>query len=133
VAADAGRGGHAQIDRELYLPVSWISDPRRCRAAGIPDDVALATKPALARQMINGRWMRACRRAGSPVTRYTGAHPRQCAEMDQRRTGYVLVVARANHVATPARALRADAIAARLPAQARQRPSAFSNTSNALI
>ena len=50
--------------------------------------------------------------------------------MDQRRIGYVLAVARANHVATPAGALRADAIAARLPAQARQRPSAFSNTSN---
>jgi hypothetical protein len=54
VAVDAGRGGHAQIDRELDLPVSWISDPSRCRAAGIPDDVAFATKPALARQMING-------------------------------------------------------------------------------
>jgi SRSO17 transposase len=25
----AGRGGHALIDRELYLPESWISDPER--------------------------------------------------------------------------------------------------------
>jgi SRSO17 transposase len=31
----AGPGGHALIDRELYLPQSWLSDPRRCRAAGI--------------------------------------------------------------------------------------------------
>ena len=57
------------------------------------------------------------RRAGSPVTRYTGADPGLCVEMDQRRIGYVLAVARANHVATPAGALRADAIAARLPAR----------------
>ena len=64
------------------------------------------------------------------MTSYTGADPGLCVEMDQRRIGYVLAVARANHVATPAGALRADAIAARLPAQARQRPSAFSNTSS---
>lgn len=44
-ATDAG---HAFIDRELYLPRSWIDDPGRCRTAGIPDDVDFATKPALA-------------------------------------------------------------------------------------
>jgi SRSO17 transposase len=48
----AGRGGHALIDRELYLPRSWSGDPARCRAAGIPDTVEFATKPALARAMI---------------------------------------------------------------------------------
>ena len=47
------------------------------------------------------------------MTRYTGADPGLCVEMDQRRIGYVLAVARANHVATPAGALRTDAIAAR--------------------
>jgi SRSO17 transposase len=48
----ASRGGHALIDRELYLPKSWTADPARCRAAGIPDGTAFATKPALARRMI---------------------------------------------------------------------------------
>jgi len=48
----AGRGGHALIDRELYLPKSWTADPARCRTAGIPDGTAFATKPALARRMI---------------------------------------------------------------------------------
>src|SRR5207248_8367484 len=43
----AGRGGHALIDRELYLPQSWVSDPERCRAAGIPAGTAFATKPEL--------------------------------------------------------------------------------------
>src|SRR3984957_938252 len=32
--------GHALIDRELYLPKSWTSDPARRRAAGIPDGTA---------------------------------------------------------------------------------------------
>ena len=48
----ASPGGHALIDRELYLPRSWTSDPGRCRAAGIPDGTGFATKPALARVMI---------------------------------------------------------------------------------
>ena len=48
----AGRGGHALIDRELYLPKSWTAGPARCRAAGIPGGTAFATKPALARRMI---------------------------------------------------------------------------------
>ena len=48
----AAPGGHALIDRELYLPKSWTADPARCAAAGIPEDTAFATKPALARRMI---------------------------------------------------------------------------------
>ena len=48
----ASAAGHALIDRELYLPRSWTADPARCRAAGIPDDTGFATKPQLARRMI---------------------------------------------------------------------------------
>ena len=45
-------GGRALIDRELYLPLAWTGDRIRCRQAGIPDDREFATKPELARQMI---------------------------------------------------------------------------------
>jgi SRSO17 transposase len=48
----AATGGHAFIDRALYLPKSWTAEPDRCRAAGVPDDTKFATKPALARAMI---------------------------------------------------------------------------------
>ena len=48
----AAPAGHALVDRELYLPRSWASDPARCRAAGVPADVGFATKPQLARRMI---------------------------------------------------------------------------------
>ena len=44
--------GHALIDRELYLPRSWTDDRDRCAAAGIPATVTFATKPQLAKRMI---------------------------------------------------------------------------------
>jgi len=44
--------GHAFIDRALYLPKSWTSDPARLAAAHVPEAVAFATKPTLAVQMI---------------------------------------------------------------------------------
>lgn len=38
LAAAKGRF-KALLDGELYLPMSWDADRRRCRAAGVPDDV----------------------------------------------------------------------------------------------
>lgn len=44
--------GHVLLDRELYLPREWADDRARRQEAGVPDDVAFATKPELARQML---------------------------------------------------------------------------------
>lgn len=44
--------GHTLIDRELYLPQEWTDDPERCAKAGVPADRPFATKPKLARQML---------------------------------------------------------------------------------
>jgi SRSO17 transposase len=56
--------GHAVIDRELYVPRGWIEDPDRCRAAGIPEGVGFATKPALATRCSPARWTPGCRPPG---------------------------------------------------------------------
>src|SRR5512135_494175 len=48
----ASPSGQALIDRELYLPKAWTEDRARCAAAAVPEDVAFATKPELARRMI---------------------------------------------------------------------------------
>jgi CBS domain-containing protein len=50
--AYAGPKGRALIDRELYLPKSWTGDRQRCQAAGVPDDVELATKITHLQRMI---------------------------------------------------------------------------------
>src|SRR5690625_4449200 len=44
--------GHALLDRELYLPVEWADDATLRDAAGVPADVAFATKPELAERML---------------------------------------------------------------------------------
>ena len=45
-------GARALIDRELYVPGSWTGDRGRCGEAGIGEDVGFATKPELARVMV---------------------------------------------------------------------------------
>jgi SRSO17 transposase len=50
--AYASSKGHALIDRALYLPEAWCADAVRREEVGIPNDMAFATKPVLARQMI---------------------------------------------------------------------------------
>jgi SRSO17 transposase len=44
--------GHALIDRELYLTEDWCQDAARRLAAHIPETVSFATKPELAKRMI---------------------------------------------------------------------------------
>ncbi len=51
-ATYASRHGHAFIDRRLYLPKAWTDDAPRMAAAHVPPGTVFATKPALARQMI---------------------------------------------------------------------------------
>jgi SRSO17 transposase len=51
-AAYVSGKGHAFIDRALYLPKAWTDDRARRTAAHVPEEVAFATKPQLARAMI---------------------------------------------------------------------------------
>ena len=120
----AGRAGHAMIDRELYLPKSWTTDPARCAAAGVPEEVEFATKPALARAMIT----RALD-AGVPVQwvaadEVYGADPGLRADLEARQIGYVLAIGCDRRVPTAAGPMRADTLAASLPKGAWQRLSA---------
>jgi SRSO17 transposase len=120
-ATDAG---HAMIDRELYVPRGWIKDPARLQAAGVPDQVGFATKPALAKAML-GRALD----AGVPAAWVTGdevygADPGLRAELERRGVGYVLAVACDHRVLAAGDTYRADALLRRVPARAWQCVSA---------
>ncbi|MER8181994.1 IS701 family transposase [Kitasatospora sp. NPDC094015] len=116
--------GHAAIDRQLYVPRSWTDDQNRCRAAGIPDDLGFATKPALAIQMIARALDAGVPAAWVAGDEVYGANPQLRAELEQRQIGYVLAVSCSHPVATRAGAFRADALVRRLPKRAWQRLSA---------
>jgi SRSO17 transposase len=120
----AGRRGHALVDRRLYLPRCWADDTARRAAARIPDDLEFATKPALAAEMIG-----AALDAGVPAAWVAGDEvygndPGLRADLQKRRIGYVLAVARDHHVTTGAGRFRADLLTARLPRASWQRLSA---------
>ena len=51
-AAYVSGKGHAFIDRALYLPKAWTDDPARMAGAHVPPTTTFATKPQLARMMI---------------------------------------------------------------------------------
>jgi SRSO17 transposase len=50
--AYVSRHGHALIDRALYLPKAWADDPARRATVHVPEEVEFATKPRIARIMI---------------------------------------------------------------------------------
>lgn len=90
-ASDRGR---ALIDRRLYLPKkSWLADPDRCRAAGIPQDAVFATKPALAAQMITSALAAGVPAAWVSGDEVYGQDPHLRAVLEQAQIGYVLAVA----------------------------------------
>jgi SRSO17 transposase len=63
----ASRHGQTLLARARYLPAAWTADRARGRRAGIPAARAFATKPALARQMLERLLM-----AGGGVAWSTG-------------------------------------------------------------
>ena len=122
--AYAAPAGSAFIDRALYLPRSWTGDPARCRAAGVPDGTAFATKPALARHMIARALDAGTPAAWATADEVYGQDPQLRAELARRGLGYVLAVARTHPVTTPIGTRPAIELAKRLPARAWQRISA---------
>jgi SRSO17 transposase len=53
VFAALNKGAYSSIiDTRLYLPAEWTDDPKRCKAAGVPDDVVFKTKSELAIEMV---------------------------------------------------------------------------------
>ncbi|WP_408637468.1 IS701 family transposase [Nocardia aurea] len=125
--AYAGRSGRALIDRELYLPESWVGDPDRCADAGIPESrcsAGVLTKPRLAEAMI-ARTMDAGVVAGwvAADSAY-GRDGKFRAFCEARRLSYVLEVPVKQTVTDLDGRRRVDTLVGRAPAEAWHRVSA---------
>jgi SRSO17 transposase len=118
------KGTRVLIDRDLYLPKSWTEAEDRCAAAGVPQDTKFATKPQLARTMVE----RAIR-AGLPFSWFTadeayGDNGPLRAWLQKNKVGYAVAVACDHRVPAGAgRTIRADELARRVPSCGWQRLS----------
>jgi SRSO17 transposase len=123
--AYASPRGRVLIDRELYLPKSWLANRERCVRAAIPDSAVFATKPAIARAMLERALA-----AGVPARWITadeayGGDYQFRSFCEQHAMGYVVAVPCSQSVGIgPGGNLRADNLAADAPPEAWKRLSA---------
>lgn len=95
-------GNRVLVDRELYIPEkSWRDNPERCKEAGIPEEVAFATRPQQVRTMIERMIP-----AGLPFAWFTadeefGQNPGLCEFLENEKIAYVMAIPKTSHAASP--------------------------------
>ncbi|WP_232524448.1 IS701 family transposase [Nocardiopsis gilva] len=116
-------GTHALIDHCVYLPRASGEDHARLQAAGVPAEVAFATKPELAREMIAAAlehapaaWV-----AGGEVY---GRTPALREYLEEHRVGYVMAIAATDRIPVPRGPVTMKELAVLLPRAAWQKRSA---------
>ena len=94
--AYASAYGQALIDRRLYLPEAWAKDRERRHKAQVPEDVAFATKPTIARDLIISALDAGVPCAWVLADALYGSDSRLRRMLEARSQAYVLAV-RSNH------------------------------------
>jgi len=107
-------------DRVLYLPKAWTDDRARCAAAGVPDDVAFATRARLALAMIGRAVAAGIAAAWVTADEAYGRDHRFRVEVRALGLDYVVAVARNQYVTMAGARHRVDVVVAQLPTTAWQ-------------
>jgi len=90
--------GHTLFDRELYLPKAWTEDRPRCREARIPDEVTFATKPELARRMLQRAFDSDVPASWVVADEVYGSDSKIRRLLEKQGIGYVVTVACNQHL-----------------------------------
>ncbi len=126
--AYASAVGRTFLDRELYLPQSWVADTARCREAGVPEGRPFQTKPQLAQAMLERALTAQVPAAWVTGDEVYGSDAGLRGWLEERRQAYVLAVRSNERVWVSreegVRQVAADALAAGLERLAWQRLSA---------
>jgi SRSO17 transposase len=120
--------GRTFLDRELYLPREWVADAERRTEAGVPETIEFATKPQLARRMLERALEAEVPAAWVTGDAVYGGDRRLRMWLEEREQPFVLEVSCreplwAQTTVGPAQ-VRADELAASLPAEVWERLSA---------
>jgi SRSO17 transposase len=126
--AYASRQGRALLDRELYLPQEWMNDPERCQGAGIPADRLFATKPQLARQMLQRAFDAQVPAAWVTGDSVYGDDRRLRVWLEEHERAYVLAVTGKEYVWCAGRQQQVKTILATLATEGWHRMSAGDGT-----
>ena len=110
--------GHALIDRALYLPKCWAGDAPRRDEVHVPAAVAFATKPTLARGMVERALDAGVPAAWVTADEVYGSDSKFRRLLEGRGVGYVLAVACSQRLFLGGQYGRADDHAKGLPATA---------------
>lgn len=124
----ASKKGAAFIDRALYLPREWAKDQERRAEAGIPEEVKFATKPTLAREMLERAFEAKVPAGWVTADALYGSNRNLRIFLEQREQPFVLAVKSNEPLWTltdkgPAQ-VRADKLASEIPSGEWRRLSA---------
>lgn len=126
--AYASPHGRTFLDRELYLPKDWAQDAERRQAAGVPEAVEFATKPQLARRMLERARTAEIPAAWVTADAVYGGDRRLRMWLEEQGQAFVLEVACNEPLWTATTTgpgqERADYLTAQVPAEAWERLSA---------
>src|SRR5215207_6563422 len=116
--------GHTLLERELYLPASWTDDRERCRRAAVPHERLFATKPQLAKQMLERTFAAGVTFAAITGDSVYGDNRPLRHWLEERFQAYVLAVSGKETLWRKQQQQQVKTILAELPSEGWQRLSA---------
>jgi SRSO17 transposase len=116
--ASASAWGHAWLDRALSRPQEWTQDRERCPRAGIPQERLFATKPALARHMLERAFQAGVPATWVPSDSVYGEDRRLRRWFEAHERAYVLAVSGQEYVWRGWPQRQGKTVLAALPAEA---------------
>jgi SRSO17 transposase len=122
--AYASARGYALLDRQLSLSKEWTTDQERCAHAGIPAECPIATKPALARGMLERAFRAGVLAAWVTGDSVYGDDRRLRLWLEAQERAYVLAVSGKEYVWLGWHQRQVQTILAALPAEGWTRHSA---------
>jgi SRSO17 transposase len=120
--------GHALIDRALYLPREWTEDKARRQAAGVPEQIAFAPKPSLARAMVERVLAAGVRPAWVVADAVYGSDSKLRFALEEAQQPYVMAVTSKQSVCIGLEKKAARTLLARLQPQSWKALSAGAGT-----
>jgi SRSO17 transposase len=116
--AYASNKGAAFIDRALYLPEEWANDPKRRAEAGVPEEVAFASKVELAKRMLQRAFEAGVPARWVAADSFYGRSHEFRAWLEERGRAYAVMIPKTNMVPLGGRKKKIERLAERLPEDA---------------